>query len=484
VPGGQKGHYVTLSHCWGNVSERLVTNKANYQQHLQEISFENLARTFQDAIIVTRQLGVRFLWIDCLCIIQDSSEDWQRECPKMGQIYRDSLVTIAGPGAADSSAGFLHERQHWKFQPARFELSCLMGDGESIGDVCLAYHGCDAFPIHPLESDSPLEKRGWIFQERILSQRILYFGSRKMYFECCTNFRHEDSHVPCIEGLSRTRLKKEPLTKLENISYWDWQSILRTYTAARLTKPTDKLPALSGLVSTAQPNLGNRYLAGIWESQILTGLGWYIEDTDLKSTVASLDSGYIAPSWSWASVKSPISTFPIREVIQPLGNALAILDVQVELAGHDPFGELRSGYIKAQGKLKMGMIRNILPETLSICTDGPMEFSETNFIATYYPDDPEMTLFPHFPARRQRRIRMPDLSMFERRVSILLLGSIESLPTADVPPSEGWLGLAIEPVPGTENSYRRIGIAEGLFSQFSAARTWFDDSEEIIVEII
>jgi hypothetical protein len=74
---------------------------------LGDIPFESLQKTFKDAVTVTHQLGFRYLWIDSLCIIQDSVADWEQECVNRIQIYQNSTVTVAGPAAANSDAGFL-----------------------------------------------------------------------------------------------------------------------------------------------------------------------------------------------------------------------------------------------------------------------------------------------------------------------------------------------------------------------------------------
>jgi hypothetical protein len=107
---GIQGPYIALSHYWGS-SKPLVTNIGNIQEHLTTIPFQGLPQTFQDAVTITRRLSYRFLWIDSLCIIQDSPEDWQNECTKMSDIYKNAVVIITGLAAKDSSCGFLGDRK-------------------------------------------------------------------------------------------------------------------------------------------------------------------------------------------------------------------------------------------------------------------------------------------------------------------------------------------------------------------------------------
>jgi len=101
--------YAALSHCWGKVRP-LTTTSTNLNQHLISIPLSSMPEMFQDAVIASRELGIRYLWIDSLCIIQDSVEDWELECSKMGRIYQGSIVTICAPAAPNSSSGFLGRR--------------------------------------------------------------------------------------------------------------------------------------------------------------------------------------------------------------------------------------------------------------------------------------------------------------------------------------------------------------------------------------
>ena len=102
-------HYTTLSHCWGK--KRIVTTtKATLGQRKLEVQWPRLSRTFQDAINITRALGIRYIWIDSLCIIQDDKEDWERESAKMAEIYSCSYLNLAATGSADGDGGCFFNR--------------------------------------------------------------------------------------------------------------------------------------------------------------------------------------------------------------------------------------------------------------------------------------------------------------------------------------------------------------------------------------
>lgn len=86
--------YVTLSHRWGTQSFRLTTRET-LEEHRKGIAFNILSPVFKEAVIITRQLGFRYLWIDSLCILQQDDEDWDRESMQMGQIYMCAVLNLA-----------------------------------------------------------------------------------------------------------------------------------------------------------------------------------------------------------------------------------------------------------------------------------------------------------------------------------------------------------------------------------------------------
>lgn len=112
------GNYVTLSYCWGTALPYTTTSK-NLQQHLAGLYFVQLPKTLQDAIMVARYLGFRYIWIDCICIVQDDEQDWAREAARMADIYSKSALCIAASRASNCDEGFLHLRniEHWTHVP-------------------------------------------------------------------------------------------------------------------------------------------------------------------------------------------------------------------------------------------------------------------------------------------------------------------------------------------------------------------------------
>jgi hypothetical protein len=165
--------YVALSHCWGVLSERdkFCLYTYNKKKLEQTIPFDSLPKTFRDAVIVTWNLGISYLWIDSLCIIQDDEQDWEAEAARMGLVFSSAYCTIAASSATSSLQGFLGTRA----QRAATMINTLQGR------ICLAE------PIDDFHRDveqGALNKRGWVFQERALSRRTIHFTSTQVYWEC------------------------------------------------------------------------------------------------------------------------------------------------------------------------------------------------------------------------------------------------------------------------------------------------------------
>jgi hypothetical protein len=166
--------YVALSHCWGppTDNEKVCTLKNNIKRFQQCIDFVSLPRTFRDTVTITRGLGIKYIWIDSLCIIQDDEEDWERESGRMDLVFSDAYCTIGASSASSSLEGFLEYRK---------PRTCVQLQTGSIGTfyVCEAI---DDFRKHVELGE--LNRRGWVLQERALSRRSIYFTSTQVYWEC------------------------------------------------------------------------------------------------------------------------------------------------------------------------------------------------------------------------------------------------------------------------------------------------------------
>ncbi|KAE9373390.1 HET-domain-containing protein, partial [Stipitochalara longipes BDJ] len=311
--------YLTLSYCWGGSQMGHATTVENLGRRCQGFSSEILPKTIRDAIKITRSLGQRYLWVDSLCIIQPiegNTSDWQFESSQMGQYYQNSFCTISATSATSTSDGCYFQKPGMRFALE----TCYIGgyvveDGEANSP---RPHGeadlyCVLHPSIPSWDDAvesgTLLTRGWAFQERALSPRILHWTKDAVFWECITLKASEYFPEPMIddadEDFSLNGLKGMKIlstrNSLKNVLREFWQNQISQYSTKDLTYSSDRLPAISGLAKIVQQYSKYNYLAGLWKSTLLEGLTWHVEED--KNIVRIIPESYVAPSWSWASVK-------------------------------------------------------------------------------------------------------------------------------------------------------------------------------------
>jgi len=309
--------YNTLSYIWGkrplNSRTRLLHSTLESLQ--EEKSIETLSKTFQDAMLVSLRLNVHYIWIDSLCIIQDSAADWKAESQMMDRVYRNSFLTISAVSGTDDTSGIFYDRDVERVAPTTVQLPLASDGTRRPFRHSYEYARSWAFGWR---RDSVSTKRGWCVQERLLPPRVLHFGASQLYWECrqqtaCevapgSPFKKVDGNVPQRRRLWKRLLgaptPPEPEGVYEQI-FFDWYVALMIYTRADLTYPSDKLPALSGLANDMKralcelrPDDPHRYIAGLWEEDLRTGLCWNSNASSFHTRPAT----YRAPSWSWASI--------------------------------------------------------------------------------------------------------------------------------------------------------------------------------------
>ncbi|KAH8807337.1 heterokaryon incompatibility protein-domain-containing protein [Xylogone sp. PMI_703] len=300
---GISGDYMILSHSWGK-RPTLTTTTSTLTEHRNGIDLGQLPATFADAVRVTRMVGIKYLWIDSLRIIQDDPNDWMVESAKMLQYYRNAYATISALDTKDSFSGFLHDRQPNGVQVSSSTNLCLRDvfKNPSFSDIL---------------SDSVLEHRAWCFQERLISTRILVFGRSELLWECQTLSQRETSTKVNDEFSTLYKFNIAPeymkrafvaCTSTDDLMSV-WYNISPQYANRNLTKETDMLPAISGIANFVQEKTGYTYLHGLWKEELWKGLLW------LK-----LESGRHtgAPSWSWAATTGPIVYSEFNFDISPL----------------------------------------------------------------------------------------------------------------------------------------------------------------------
>jgi hypothetical protein len=184
--------YLALSHCWGSQKQhpKFCTNKSDIKKFRNGIRISSLPRTFQDAVFVTRSIGVPLLWIDSLCILQDDPEDWIVEASLMGRVFSSAYCTLAASCASGSSEGFLKPRS---------EGACIAMRGPGGEGT---YYVCEPIDNFTRDVDeSKLNHRGWVLQERALSRRTIHFTQTQSYWQCgkgvrCETMTKMNKYVP------------------------------------------------------------------------------------------------------------------------------------------------------------------------------------------------------------------------------------------------------------------------------------------------
>lgn len=327
-PSGLESSYICLSHCWGP-SQGLKTTSATLENRKNRIPWTSLPTVFREAVSFTRHLGIRYLWIDSLCIIQDDTKDWQDQSAAMATIYRNSYITIAA-----SICWHSHESMF----PLSNEMSFLGPSGDSFSlQIRRRVDHC---------AKLPLMKRGWFFQERLLSPRVLHFGAGELIWECMeiTTCECKNINPEVIFWHGKARLHGGNLSHLVADGLKEvWHSLVENYSRLKLTYESDIFPALSGAAKWMERYRNTPYLAGLWRDSIVEDLLWR-SDHGLRGIL--LD--WRAPSWSWASVGCEIRYF--KEAVRY--TYIQVIEVESTASGRDPTGEVSSARIHLVGYLQ------------------------------------------------------------------------------------------------------------------------------------
>jgi hypothetical protein len=355
LTGGRRGRYTALSHCWGK-STIIQTVKSNYLQHQSSISIAAMSQTFQDAIVTTRKLNIPYLWIDSLCIIQDSAEDWGRESVTMDGIYQNTEVTIAALAASDGSEGCFQPTTAYSIRPCRFPQLDSFAEAaynQSNTPVYISLGNDNHLDVHNAVV-GPLNTRGWTLQETMLSSRILMYTKNELRWACLETTACEClPHMQSRDGeVKDSEMSAMAQTFDQNTLYRGWYKILETYTERNLTMEQDIFPAISGIAKRMQKLLHDDYIAGLWKRDIRKGLLWNCEQVRETQRISpQRPTQYRSPSWSWASVIHPVGNlFLAQSETKRYEHILVdIQNIQVKNAFDDPFGQVLSGELHLYG---------------------------------------------------------------------------------------------------------------------------------------
>jgi len=330
--------YATLSHCWGGaqVVRLMIHNKSALET--SGLQIDSLPKTFRHAISVARSLDIRYLWIDSLCIVQDSVADWERESSLMGTVYTHGTVNIAATSSSDSAGGLFYDRDPLSIAP--FAAHSSIGGHKGFLNGWYVYENISR--VRDIGQE-PLNRRAWVLQERLLSPRTLHFTSTEVVWQCLEDMgceampdqRHLETtdyesgavqrgDYPAMKSAMAVLRDQQYGSRASAVfesarvtMYKGWDQMIRHYSDCGLTMQSDKLVAISGMVGLLETLTGDECLAGLWRGNmpgcLLWTVRWQDDDTganrvDLVNNKCPKQVEWRAPSWSWASLNLPVES--------------------------------------------------------------------------------------------------------------------------------------------------------------------------------
>ncbi|RWA13103.1 hypothetical protein EKO27_g1984 [Xylaria grammica] len=267
-----------------------------------------LQKTYRDALSIAQSLGIHHIWIDSLCIIQkerkdDDDKDWKKESREMDKIYGHAECNIAASWAKDGTEGCFSSSDPVARTPTLISTK-LPGSDSPVRYLIGQPHTYK----EELE-EAPLNKRGWVVQERYLARRQLSFAKCQVYWECCQLVASEEfpAGVPPIPGLSKPHLQYMKGADIRKI----WARLVNLYSRCGLTVKSDKLVAIRGLTNKLE-NIADDdvYIFGLWTNDLWQQLLWQPDLRNCNTNSAEYSQTRIrdheAPTWSWANSDGPI----------------------------------------------------------------------------------------------------------------------------------------------------------------------------------
>lgn len=367
---GLRANYCALSYCWGPPgTQTLITTQNNLEQRLSGIAFDSMPKTFQDAVQIARQISVRYLWIDGLCIIQGDAEDWARESKRMGGIYQQACLVIAASGTASPKDGCFVSTPR-ELSPVDLPFYSCTGQNDGCFHVCVIRWE------HFSPSFGPLRTRGWALQESALARRSLYFMPGGPSWDCNSTCGFTERN-----------------TSLDLAEFPDWDSVLERFSCTELTHKSDRLMAVEGIATELQKKTKDTYNRGVFLSQVASHLLWM-----LKSIAPESEDLQNVPSWSWASKGGSKSFWAgLTSLRTEIDQTKVHIDDQ--------------GYLRLQGKLTECRAHNIAFERTKNLDDKEKQILFT--VTSNYSDLPGQAVSMEGSAPQCRGIAMFDRQRFD-----------------------------------------------------------------------
>lgn len=335
--------YAALSYCWGG-PQPVTATKSTMKAMMSNIPYSTLPKTLQDAVTVTLNLGLRFLWVDALCIIQDDRIHKEQEIAAIPNIYQNACVTISAARSRSCDDGFLHNIVAPGPTATAFKFP-FYGPNSTAGSV-ICFHTDDKYSYL-----NPIRDRAWPLQEFILSRRILRFGGFQRSWLCLCD---EHNGTQGVGNWWKDRDNQEAAIRREfhqtsatsTVFHLEvWSRLVESYSRLKVTNPADRLLAISGMATTLGEKKNSKYLAGIWREHFPIALLWYI-----ASFTKARPDIYIAPSWSWAATNAAV--FFLEEELLPDPELKLLTESVILSESKAPYGAVTYGSITVRGLIR------------------------------------------------------------------------------------------------------------------------------------
>lgn len=298
--------YLALSYCWGESNDAAKTTTENLHDRRNGIDTKSLPQTIQDAIQLTKAMGIRYLWVDALCIIQNQ-EDFHQQAIRIGSYYNHAYCLISATGSADSDGGL-------------FTKPTLDSYTTTSGTIFVDEPSNISWGLYSARPHTPTMTRGWCLQERVLSPRIIHFTDGAAIWQCrgvssasdiCPN-EYSKLSLDC-EKIFQVKYSGIHDTSAERAMLEWWPDLVESYQYMKLTYEDDRLVAIHGLGSQLGLRHSDSYFGGVFLSHLAQGLLWRAarNHDGRKSTCC--------PTWSWGASKVYMCREPLKTLVDTSG---------------------------------------------------------------------------------------------------------------------------------------------------------------------
>ncbi|KAH8656012.1 heterokaryon incompatibility protein-domain-containing protein [Tricladium varicosporioides] len=476
ISQGESSPWLALSHCWGQ-QQTLTTTSKTLETFSQSIPMSDLPETFKDAILITRRLGYQYIWIDSLCIIQDSLQDWESESKKMAMIYQNAAATICADAADGDHQGIFKAtgstRQKFNLLALPYHSSQRGQNGHIFVSTRQGRHSLQIMP---------LQTRAWVLQEKALSIRSLHYQSTGLSWHCQTSSSTE-TRPTLLQSLTIRELHRIPHKSLPPRLDYDvglqaegdsatlrwWYTQVSDYVARQLTFKKDRFPAIAGLANEFAKRTGYRYMAGIWAEDFHRGLLW-------KGAVPEYYVG-TGPSWSWigAEYNQLSGTFCDGTNFMKHCN-----DFAVELIGFsepkttDMFlGGGAATILTLRGWCKE--IQDLFPGKRFSCF-SPLNVGSSLGLITVKPSPTTNSIVGgHVAIWMDKELNLANgqAILEEKKIIIIRISNFETWEAGSAHTVSIW-GLLLQPIGELHNTYQRIGLVRIIKSNAATESEGFN----------